>query len=1234
MKLAPFCKRFFVLCLLGVMMVNSCAFAADEKIEANTGNLPNQYDSDWRYWSQGASKYADLRAVGCRVVSFAKVLVELGVINPSAMNPDNFWDYSLAKGYFLESVLEDGNRGDAVVSYAADFGVEVEVKSGALSGSNLQSDADIIMEYLKGGYSVAVGWKYGEKNTHTVHILRDKSISDNKVRVSDSWEGSTYNPFSIHDFVGYKEKYTWYTAFRVKQSKPINYFAVTKENFANIRSGYYKTETPIYEALRGTYYKIIGSFTNEHNNLWYQVELPDGRTGWIFSENGKTCTPRTETIKNYNCDLFVPIHSDYYGKASTIFKVNGRDNDSTTVTVYAEVQNSYGNTWYLVSHAKGMGWLWADYCSEKYAAVCGVSAKLYYIIDDPEAGTFVDAASGMIFDVQGTTSLIINAGYTSIDGFKNASSMKSITIPTSVTSIGVNAFSSCNALTTVYYAGTSAQWNAISIASGNGNLTRANIICQGNGASTAGFSSCSASPTSTSAMLKATAAVTSGSGTFTGSGIRVYNSSNTLIAHKDESHSYYRSASGNSGYNIWYDVQDELGVPLTPNSTYYYQFYTVFNGTTIWSQKYPFTTAAQALNYEFTLNEVTEDQVVFSFKGTSPTKGNFSEFGCYIVDQTTGRVWADYSNTTNENLNYPGGAYNFEMNNWKFSVKAGHTYSIQLYYVFNGVRYPSSVYSVTVPDYSAPTITSGYIANQVANGFVAGVTARDNNQVKDVQFAVWSEPNGKDDLVYHSADQDIYLYEKFISVFDGHNGEVNCVYNIEIIATDMNGNQSTGLLRAYVDAVRPTISDISCTPLGNGTFRVDATVTDDQGTVSLVEGVTTSPDGTLSQNKSAGKVEDNRYSFIVDCASLGGQNGYYTTRINAYDPYGNLTTYTVSTYMDMTAPVISDVCVENIDQYGFDVSCLIDEVGSEIETVLFPTWTDACADGSGNSQDDIDPDWETNGKYVGTLGDDGRWTYHVRFADHNNERGLYNIRIEAHDAFGNVGSYRFYADIEEEESDYRDNPAMVMYVRDPDDGRAWVLYQYDGNSAGLSLDWNQARILCESMGGHLVTITGKYEWEDVQWLLEKIEGYAWIGAYGTETSARWITGENFNYSAWSQSVSADDLKNSSMAAAASKDGWVMANKSNSITAFICEFEATDLSGKTTIVLPESLTRIESEAFAGIKAQVVILPETCTFIASRAFADCPRLEYVVIPSGAEVYIADDAFSGSNAMVIEK
>ena len=65
--------------------------------------------------------------------------------------------------------------------------------------------------------------------------------------------------------------------------------------------------------------------------------------------------------------------------------------------------------------------------------------------------------------------------------------------------------------------------------------------------------------------------------------------------------------------------------------------------------------------------------------------------------------------------------------------------------------------------------------------------------------------------------------------------------------------------------------------------------------------------------------------------------------------------------------------------------------------------------------------------------------------------------------------------------------------------------------------------------------------------------------------------------------------------------------------------------KPDLVLPNDLTTIEAEAFAGVGAKVIYLPDTVTKIGSKAFMNCPNLVEIRIPASVTV-IPSDLFDG--------
>lgn len=66
----------------------------------------------------------------------------------------------------------------------------------------------------------------------------------------------------------------------------------------------------------------------------------------------------------------------------------------------------------------------------------------------------------------------------------------------------------------------------------------------------------------------------------------------------------------------------------------------------------------------------------------------------------------------------------------------------------------------------------------------------------------------------------------------------------------------------------------------------------------------------------------------------------------------------------------------------------------------------------------------------------------------------------------------------------------------------------------MGLNWNDARAYCETLGGHLVTITSKEEQEFIISIISDSQNYIWLGAYKNDDAWEWVTQEKWSYTNW------------------------------------------------------------------------------------------------------------------------
>ena len=103
--------------------------------------------------------------------------------------------------------------------------------------------------------------------------------------------------------------------------------------------------------------------------------------------------------------------------------------------------------------------------------------KLHKVIfSDGEFEHFTDIGPALFRNCTSLTSIVIPKNVKTIgeEAFSGCTSLTSIVIPESVTSIADNAFVDCSNLSTIYYTGSEAQWNSLTIsATGNTSISNA-----------------------------------------------------------------------------------------------------------------------------------------------------------------------------------------------------------------------------------------------------------------------------------------------------------------------------------------------------------------------------------------------------------------------------------------------------------------------------------------------------------------------------------------------------------------------------------------------------------------------------------------------------------------------------------------------------------------------------------------------------------------------------------------
>lgn len=202
------------------------------------------------------------------------------------------------------------------------------------------------------------------------------------------------------------------------------------------------------------------------------------------------------------------------------------------------------------------------------------------------------------------------------------------------------------------------------------------------------------------------------------------------------------------------------------------------------------------------------------------------------------------------------------------------------------------------------------------------------------------------------------------------------------------------------------------------------------------------------------------FSGVIPAAML--KNGSNQLELNAY--YNDTVFHIASMNVDFkneVMPEISDVQIEK-DVEGYTITCHVsDDFG--IDRVQFPTWTEE------NGQDDIDRNWSNSEQSRGLL-ENGKVSFRVNRAEHNNETGKYYTHIYAYDIHGNYS-------VKGVEVDFA-VVAPELLATEEFNGATYEFYDL----GEMTLD--DAELFCEFKGGKICLGEGE---EEITFLMQVVE---------------------------------------------------------------------------------------------------------------------------------------------------
>ena len=220
-------------------------------------------------------------------------------------------------------------------------------------------------------------------------------------------------------------------------------------------------------------YEVYRARSRSGDYIKYSTVTGTSYTNTSYIENGNTYYYKVRALKSDGtAGAWSSIVSVTYRKPAAATVASGKCGDSAKWKLDAEgtlTISGTGKTWDFIDEDWNANAPWYDVSLRLRIKKVVVEKGITYV------GTWA------FYDCSEMTSVSLPTTLETMGAsvFMDCTSLTSVTIPRSVVNVKQDAFSGCTALKNVTYTGTTADWKALTIYSGNEALTRANVRCTG-----------------------------------------------------------------------------------------------------------------------------------------------------------------------------------------------------------------------------------------------------------------------------------------------------------------------------------------------------------------------------------------------------------------------------------------------------------------------------------------------------------------------------------------------------------------------------------------------------------------------------------------------------------------------------------------------------------------------------------------------------------------------------------